>query len=191
VRPVPRLFSSLVHDSEAKGPRRIELEVIGARNLPKMDVMGGTCDAYVKVQYGTRPEFTTSTVKASYSPEWNEKTTLEHEDVLEMTLRAGHSSEEVRFDPPQVVHGSIATNKLRQCESQIINRHDPAMECSAKGFFLTVASFFLVLQGDLLFTVWDWDVATSHDKVGDFTISRQDMAKLWLAEDGSGKEIQA
>jgi len=60
-----------------------------------------------------------------------------------------------------------------------------------KGFFLTVASFSLVLQGDLLFTVWDWDVATSHDKVGDFTISRQDMAKLWLAEDGSGKEIHA
>ena len=56
---------------------------------------------------------------------------------------------------------------------------------------MTVVSFFVVLQGDLLFTVWDWDVATSHDKVGDFTISRQDMAKLWLAEDGSGKEIHA
>ena len=54
----------------ADATRVLELCVLNARHLPKMDTFG-TCDAFVIIQFGDS-RFETSVKKGTYSPEWNE-----------------------------------------------------------------------------------------------------------------------
>lgn len=129
---VPRLFGTIRLDPEAKGPRRIQLTVVGANNLPKMDVLTGTVDPYVRVKHGTRPDLTTRTIKSAYAPEWEETFVIEHADVSTAGMRTS---------------GDAADEGLR-------------------------------------LSVWDWDVATQHDLIGETVITGQEMANLWLAEEG-------
>lgn len=43
-----------------------------AENLPKMDSMGGKCDPFVEVKYGTHKN-KTSVIKGTLSPDWYEE----------------------------------------------------------------------------------------------------------------------
>eukprot|EP00961_Rhodomonas_salina_P258636 3495138-Rhodomonas_salina.2 len=48
----------------------LELTVVGARHLPKVDLVG-KCDGYCLIKYGGKVQ-RTKTVKNSYSPDWEE-----------------------------------------------------------------------------------------------------------------------
>jgi Ca2+-dependent lipid-binding protein len=48
----------------------LEISVVGARHLPKMDTFG-SIDAFVTLQLGDN-KFDTSVKKGNYSPDWNE-----------------------------------------------------------------------------------------------------------------------
>ncbi len=48
----------------------LEISVVNARHLPKMDTFG-TIDAFVIVQLGDS-KYETSVKKGNYSPDWNE-----------------------------------------------------------------------------------------------------------------------
>jgi len=54
----------------AGGPRQLELTVVSARHLPKMD-LATACDAYVEVHFLGR-QFCTRPRHATYSPDWHE-----------------------------------------------------------------------------------------------------------------------
>ena len=59
--------------------RGVEVTIISARHLPKMDSMG-TCDGYCKIAWqGQKHE--TKVKKCSYSPDWNETFTFSFDDV--------------------------------------------------------------------------------------------------------------
>lgn len=59
---------------KVEGPRRVQLTVINARHLPKMDLMG-SCDPYAKLAFDGQ-ELQTQVVKQSYDPDWNEEKVL-------------------------------------------------------------------------------------------------------------------
>lgn len=52
-------------------PWRLKVSLKSAQHLPKMDTFG-SCDAYVVVTVGDDKTFKSATIKASYSPMWNE-----------------------------------------------------------------------------------------------------------------------
>ena len=66
-------------DPEAKGARRVEVTILNAQHLPKMDAFG-SIDPYCDVEFGGTV-FKTSVKKNTYSPTWDEVLTFDVEDV--------------------------------------------------------------------------------------------------------------
>ena len=65
-------------DSGKPGPRRLEVTVLSARHLPKMDTFG-SIDPFCEVRLGT-VSFKTAVKKNTYSPEWGESFVFEMAD---------------------------------------------------------------------------------------------------------------
>jgi hypothetical protein len=80
---LPLAFETLVVDPEAKGPRRIDVTVLSARHLPKIDILTGTCDPYVLFDLPTHAQFKTETLRKTYSPDWNHAFSFDVPDVLD------------------------------------------------------------------------------------------------------------
>jgi hypothetical protein len=79
----PKAFATLEVDPEAKGPRRVEVMVVSARHLPKVDILTGKCDPYVVVSLPGLAEFKTEVIKKTYDPDWQQSFSFDIPDVLE------------------------------------------------------------------------------------------------------------
>jgi hypothetical protein len=79
----PKAFATLEVDAEAKGPRRVEVTVVSARHLPKVDILTGKCDPYVVVSLPGFAEFKTEVIKKTYDPDWQQFFSFDVSDVLE------------------------------------------------------------------------------------------------------------
>jgi hypothetical protein len=83
VAEVPKAFATLEVDPEAKGPRKVELTVVSARHLPKVDIMTGKCDPYVMISFPGFGEFKTEVIKKTYNPDWEQSFSFDVADVLD------------------------------------------------------------------------------------------------------------
>ena len=79
VLPAEEVEGPVEADPEAKGPRRVEVTILNALHLPKMDTFG-SIDPYCDVEFlGT--VYKTSVKKNTYTPTWDEVLTFDVEDV--------------------------------------------------------------------------------------------------------------
>jgi hypothetical protein len=72
--------SEIEIDEAMSGPRRIEVQIVKGRNLPKMDQFG-TIDGYCDVTFNKSKVHTTKTQKNTYSPDWAENFEFLVDDV--------------------------------------------------------------------------------------------------------------
>ena len=83
-RPATADHGEIEVDEARAGPRRLEVTAVRARHLPKMDNFG-TIDGYCVITFNDASSgektHKTSTVKNTYSPDWNEAFTFEVDDV--------------------------------------------------------------------------------------------------------------
>jgi hypothetical protein len=116
VEDLPLAFETLVVDPDAKGPRRIDVTVLSARHLPKIDILTGTCDPYALVFLPGLADFKTEVIKKTYSPDWDQA---------------------FSFDVPDVLDDCYSDLTLKIMDYDMLTKNDIVGSCVVPGFRIT------------------------------------------------------